>query len=117
MVERDLAKVEVASSNLVSRSSYKKRHLPGGVFAFTPFMAATRKCPSTDDAFRQAMADSLSGRQVLSCIGLVPAGGNYKTVHSRIQQLGLDTSHFAGKEWNTGARFRMLGPPFLGKAF
>ncbi|MGI4872140.1 MAG: hypothetical protein ACRYFX_13315 [Janthinobacterium lividum] len=73
---------------------------------------ASRKCLSTDDEFRQAVAESLSVRQVLSCIGLVLAGGNYKTVHSRIQQLGLDTSHFTGKGWNTGARFRMLGQPF-----
>ena len=75
-------------------------------------MAATRKCLSTDDEFRQAVAASLSVRQVLSCIGLVPAGGNYKTVHSRIRQLGLDTSHFTGQGWNQGARFRMLRAPF-----
>ena len=75
-------------------------------------MAATRKCLSTDNEFRQAVAQSLSVRQVLSCIGLVPAGGNYKTVHTRIRQLGLDTSHFTGKGWNTGPRFRMLGPAF-----
>jgi hypothetical protein len=48
----------------------------------------------------------------LARIGLVPAGGNYKTVQSRIQQLGLDTSHFTGKGWNVGARYQMLGKPF-----
>ena len=47
-------------------------------------MAAKRKCLSTDDEFRQAVADSLSVRQVLSQIGLVPAGGNHKTVYDRI---------------------------------
>ena len=72
-------------------------------------MAATRKCLSTDEEFRQAVAASLSVRQVLSCIGLVPAGGNYKTVHSRIRQLGLDTSHFTGKGWNQGVRFQKFG--------
>ena len=75
-------------------------------------MAATRKCLSTDDEFRQAVADSLSVRQVLGRIGLVPAGGNYKTVHTRIARLELDTSHFTGAAWNQGARFRMLGQPF-----
>ena len=75
-------------------------------------MAATRKCLSTDEEFRLAVAESLSVRQVLSRIGLVPAGGNYKTVHSRIQKLGLDTNHFTGAAWNQGARFRMLGQPF-----
>ncbi|WP_345126200.1 HNH endonuclease [Hymenobacter antarcticus] len=75
-------------------------------------MAAKRKCLSTDDEFRAAVAGSLSVRQVLGRIGLVPAGGNYKTVHSRIARLGLDTSHFTGAAWNVGPRFRMLGQPF-----
>ncbi|MDO7854721.1 hypothetical protein [Hymenobacter convexus] len=75
-------------------------------------MAATRKCLSTDDEFRQAVAESPSVAQVLGRIGLVPAGGNYKTVHARIAKLGLDTSHFTGAAWNQGERYRMLGKPF-----
>ena len=75
-------------------------------------MAAPRKCISTDDEFRAAVSSSLSVRQVLSRIGLVPAGGNYKTVHNRIERLGLDTSHFTGAGWNVGARYRMVGQPF-----
>jgi hypothetical protein len=75
-------------------------------------MAATRKCLSTDEEFSQAVAESLSVRQVLGRIGLVPAGGNYKTVHARIKKLGLDTAHFTGAGWNAGARYRMLGKPF-----
>jgi hypothetical protein len=72
-------------------------------------MAATRKCFSTDEEFRQAVAESLSVRQVLNCIGLVPAGGNYKTVHARIAKLGLDITHFTGAGWNVGARFKAFG--------
>ncbi len=72
-------------------------------------MAAARKCRSTDDEFRQAVAESLSVRQVLGRIGLVPAGGNYKTVHNRILKLGLDASHFTGAGWNVGARYRSFG--------
>ena len=72
-------------------------------------MAAPRKCFSTDDAFRQAVATSLSVRQVLEQIGLVPAGGNYKTVHTRIKKLGLDTSHFTGAGWNVGTRYKAFG--------
>ena len=75
-------------------------------------MAANRKCLSTDEEFRLAVAGSLSVRQVLSAIGLVPAGGNYKTVHDRIRRLGLDTSHFTGAGWNVGARYRDIGQPF-----
>ena len=69
-------------------------------------MAAKRKCLSTDDEFRQAVAESLSVRQVLNRIGLVPAGGNYKTVYSRVQKLALNTSHFTGVGWNVGPRYR-----------
>jgi hypothetical protein len=65
-------------------------------------MAATRKCLSTDEEFSQAVAESLSVRQVLGRIGLVPAGGNYKTVHARIKKLGLNTAHFTGTGWNAG---------------
>ncbi|MBF9221916.1 HNH endonuclease [Hymenobacter ruricola] len=72
-------------------------------------MAAARKCLSSDDEFRRAVAESLSVRQVLGRIGLVPAGGNYKTVHSRIAKLGLDTSHFTGAAWNQGGRYRSFG--------
>ena len=72
-------------------------------------MAANRKCLSTDDEFRLAVTKSLSVRQVLGQIGLVPAGGNYKTVHSRIAKLGLDTSHFTGAGWNVGLRYRSFG--------
>jgi hypothetical protein len=110
LVERDLAKVEVASSNLVSRSRLKTPP-SGGVFCFTP-MATPRKCLSTDEEFRQVVAESLSVRQVLERIGLVPAGGNYKTVHTRISKLNIDASHFTGKGWNAGPRYQMLGKPF-----
>ncbi|MDJ0367514.1 hypothetical protein QMK33_20395 [Hymenobacter sp. H14-R3] len=45
-------------------------------------------------------------QQVLSRIGLVPAGGNYKTAHNRIKQIGLNTGHFTGQGWNQGARYK-----------
>lgn len=110
LVERDLAKVEVASSNLVSRSNKEKRCLWAAFFVFALFaMAAPRKCLSTDEEFAQAVAESLSVAQVLGRIGLVPAGGNYKTVQARIRRLGLDTEHFTGKGWNQGSRYRRFG--------
>lgn len=75
-------------------------------------MASPRKFISDDEKFRQIVAESLSVRQVLEQVGLVPAGGNYKTVHTRIKRLELDISHFTGKGWNAGPRYRMLGKPF-----
>jgi hypothetical protein len=113
LVERDLAKVEVASSNLVSRSIVRKKTLlySSVFFVLTHVirMAATRKCLSTDDEFRQAVSESLSVAQVLGRIGLVPAGGNYKTVYARIAKLGLDTSHWTGAAWNQGGRYKSFG--------
>ena len=53
----------------------------------------------TDDELRDAVKTSHSLRQALSCLGLSPAGGNYKTIKQRIEELGLDTSHFRGKGW------------------
>ena len=55
------------------------------------------------------MAESLPVRQVLSYIGLVPTGGNYKIVHARIAKLGLDTNHIMGADWNVGTRCRSFG--------
>ena len=73
-------------------------------------MAPARKCVSTDAEFRQVMAASLFVAQVLSKVGLVPAGGNYKTVQKRSKRLALATSHFTGKGWNAGPRYRATVP-------
>jgi hypothetical protein len=63
-------------------------------------MALQRKY--TDEELRTAVPKSFSVAQVLKTIGLRPAGGNYKTVRSRILELGLDTSHFLGQGWLKG---------------
>ena len=72
-------------------------------------MAAPRKCLSTDEKFRNAVAASLPIAQVLAQIGLVPAGGNYKAVQSCLRQLGLSTSYLTGAAWNQGERYRAIG--------
>ncbi|AII52427.1 HNH endonuclease signature motif containing protein [Hymenobacter sp. APR13] len=64
----------------------------------------------TDEVFAGIVAECLSVAQVLGRLGLVPAGGNYKTVHARIRRLGLATGHFTGKAWNQGERYRNLRP-------
>ncbi len=46
----------------------------------------------SDEEFREVVAQSLIA-QVIVRLGLVPAGGNYKTVQARINKLALDTSH------------------------
>jgi hypothetical protein len=38
-------------------------------------------------------------------LGLVPAGGNYNQVESRVKKLALSTDHFTGKGWSKGWQF------------
>ena len=63
----------------------------------------------TEAALRLAVAESLAVAQVLVKLGLVPAGGNYKTVQEKIKSFGIDTSHFTGGAWNQGARYQPFG--------
>jgi hypothetical protein len=67
-------------------------------------MSKQARC--TDEKFIEVVKSSLSWAEVLRAIGLVPAGGNYKTVKERAKNLNLDTSHMTGKAWNQGDRFK-----------
>ena len=67
------------------------------------------KSTITDDYFSEMVAQSLSVAQVIVRLGLVPAGGNYKTVQARIKKLDLGTSHFTGNAWNVGEQYRDFG--------
>ncbi|QNP53747.1 HNH endonuclease signature motif containing protein [Hymenobacter qilianensis] len=66
----------------------------------------------SDEEFSKAVAQSLSIAQIIVRLGLVPAGGNYKTVQTRITKLTLDTSHFTGKGWNVGERYQSFSKSF-----
>jgi HNH endonuclease len=61
------------------------------------------------DQLRAIVAESFSVAQVIVKLGLVPAGGNYKTVKSKIAAYGISTAHFTGSAWNVGERFRKFG--------
>ena len=63
-----------------------------------------RKHYTTEDV-KKAVAENKSVAGVLRQLGLRPIGGNYKTIHSLIQSLHLDTSHFTGQGWNVGLGF------------
>ena len=56
----------------------------------------------TDEDIVNAVTSSFSIRQVINALGLIPAGGNYKTIHRKIKTLNLDTSHFTGQSWSKG---------------
>ncbi|MCI0474912.1 MAG: hypothetical protein L0Y55_01575 [Anaerolineales bacterium] len=55
-----------------------------------------RKRRYTDKQLEEAVATSYTIRAVLDKIGLTPAGGNYEMIQKRIEELGLDRSHFLG---------------------
>ncbi len=63
-----------------------------------------RKRKWSQDQLVHAVRTSFSFRQVLSKIGLIEAGGNYRQIQKYVQELGLDISHFTGKNWNRGIR-------------
>ena len=68
-----------------------------------------RQSKVTEAALRAAVADSTAVAQVIAKLGLIPAGGNYKTVQGKIKDYGIDTSHFMGASWNQGERYRAFG--------
>jgi len=58
-----------------------------------------------EHALRGAAAASTSIRQVLACLGLREAGGNYTSIKRAIAHFDIDTSHFTGKAHNRGKSF------------
>ena len=56
----------------------------------------------SDEEFIEAVKRSRSKRQTLLILGLKAAGGNYKCLDLKVQELGLNVSHWKGKGWNRG---------------
>ena len=52
-----------------------------------------------------AVKTSFSVREVITKLGLIPAGGNYLAVNHKIDTLELDKSHFTGSRWNKGKTY------------
>ena len=64
----------------------------------------------TDQDIINAVKTSLSIRQVILKLNLIPAGGNYSTIHNKIKKLNLDTSHFTGQLWSKGKQTKLKVP-------
>ena len=60
----------------------------------------------TDDQLRTAVENNKSISGVLKELGIIAAGGNYKTINAKITKLNIDTSHFTGKAWNQGEAYK-----------
>lgn len=58
----------------------------------------------TVEDLEKAVRTSTSLAGVLSKLGIVIAGGNYKTIKDKISKLNLDTSHFLGMKSNKGSK-------------
>ena len=63
----------------------------------------------TKEEIQDAVSKSWSIAQTCRNLGIVPIGGNYKTLKVKITKFGIDTSHFTGKAWNTGHRYKYFG--------
>jgi hypothetical protein len=84
----------------------RKRTLRIDTSHFVRGPGSARPGRGTEDDLRAAVAASRSYAQVLGRLGLIPAGGNYDRLQTRIAQLGIDTSHFRGMGWNRGMTFQ-----------
>jgi Zn finger protein HypA/HybF involved in hydrogenase expression len=62
----------------------------------------------TKEELEDVVKKSLSISQVCKNLGIIAAGGNYKTIQNKIIEFDIDISHFTGKGWNTGERYRKV---------
>lgn len=53
----------------------------------------------SDEDFIKYVSESTSVAQLLRKCNKAPSGGNYYTVHKRVQNLKLDTTHWTGQGW------------------
>lgn len=72
-----------------------------------------RKRSWTDNQLIEAVTSAKSYRSVIVTLGLIPAGGNYVQVQTRVKDLGLDTGHFTGMTWNKGTTYHSKSRPMI----
>lgn len=65
----------------------------------------------TEQQLIEAVKNSKSTSQVCREIGIVPIGGNFKTVNKKIKDLNLNTDHFTRQGWSKGMKFPGKGIP------
>lgn len=60
---------------------------------------------------QEIISTSLSYAEVLRKMKIKPSGGNYATLKSAIKKCEYDISHFTGKAWNQGEKYKPVNPP------
>lgn len=66
----------------------------------------------TKEEIAEAVKKSLAIAGVCRELGIKPAGGNYKTLNAKINELGIDISHFTGAAWNQGVNFKSFNKKY-----
>ncbi len=56
--------------------------------------------------------ESLSIAQVCRKLNIRPSGGNYKSLQYNFKKWEIDITHFTGKAWNVGKRFKKFGKEY-----
>jgi hypothetical protein len=64
------------------------------------------KYKHTKEELIEAVKQSQSIAALCRFLKIRPVGGNYKTLHHKIKSWEIDTSHFTGKGWNVGLKFK-----------
>jgi hypothetical protein len=60
------------------------------------------------EEFEEIIKKCLSKAQVCRELGMVPAGGSYKAIDSKIRLWNIDISHFTGQGWNQGIYYKQI---------
>jgi len=58
----------------------------------------------SDSDIRSACMQSVSFAGVIKKLNLKISGGNYETIHNKIKELQIDTSHWKGQGWNKDSK-------------
>ena len=82
------------------------------IFGIVAIIYATQvKTKYAMGQYEKAVKESLSIAEVCRKLNIKPIGGNYKTVSKAIKEYNIDISHFTGRAWNQGKRYRMIVKP------
>lgn len=65
----------------------------------------SRRYSYTKEQLSNAILISTSLAQTMKHLGIIPAGGNYKSIKKLIATHNIDTSHFTGQSWASGKTF------------
>lgn len=60
----------------------------------------------------KVVKESLSIAEICRKLNILPVGGNYRTLKQKINDFKIDISHFTGKGWNVGERFKKFGKEY-----